>query len=52
GNDFWGEGSNRTSHHSVDIPSPPRLRDFFGFLRSSTRPADAPPSIQLQPRRL
>ncbi|KAG2738063.1 hypothetical protein P692DRAFT_20759748, partial [Suillus brevipes Sb2] len=28
------------------------LRDFFSFLRSSIQPINAPPSVQLQPRRL
>ncbi|KAG1808937.1 uncharacterized protein BJ212DRAFT_1589968 [Suillus subaureus] len=32
--------------------SPLYLRNLFGFLRSGTRPTNAPPSIQLRPRRL
>ncbi|KAG2739521.1 hypothetical protein P692DRAFT_201371724 [Suillus brevipes Sb2] len=38
--------------HSADTSFLPRLRDFFGFLRSSPQPINAPPSIQIQPRRL
>ncbi|KAG2741877.1 WD40 repeat-like protein [Suillus brevipes Sb2] len=52
GNDFWGDDTNRTPRHSADTSSSPRLRDFFGSLRSSTRSANAPPSVPFEPRRL
>ncbi|KAG2049033.1 hypothetical protein BDR06DRAFT_1012430 [Suillus hirtellus] len=49
GNDFWGDDTNRTPRRSEDTSSSPRLRNFPGSLRSSTRSANTP-SIQLQPR--
>jgi hypothetical protein len=52
GNDFWGDDTNRTPRHSADMSSSPRLRDFFGSLRSSTRSANAPPSVPFEHRRL
>lgn len=51
GNDFWGDDTNCTPRRSEDTSSSPRLRNFFGSLRSSTRSANTP-SIQHQPRRL
>lgn len=52
GNHFEGDDTDRTHRHSADTSAPPGLRNFFGFMRSSTRPANAPPSIQRQPWQL
>ncbi|KAG2033866.1 hypothetical protein BDR03DRAFT_966318 [Suillus americanus] len=37
---------------SADTSSTLDLRNLFRFLRSSTRPTNAPPSVRLQPQRL
>ncbi|KAG0698928.1 WD40-repeat-containing domain protein [Suillus ampliporus] len=54
GNDFWGDNTDRAPPRSAPparSSSPFRWRNLFGFLRFSTRPADAPQPISLQPRR-
>ncbi|KAG0696418.1 hypothetical protein DFH29DRAFT_879372 [Suillus ampliporus] len=49
GDDFWGDGANRTPRRSADTSSPLRWRNLFGFLHFSTRPAN---ELLHQPRRL
>jgi hypothetical protein len=52
GNDFWGDDTTRTPHHSSDTSSPRGLSNLFDFLRSGTRPTNPSSSIQLRPRRI